>query len=361
MSEKKDKKHKTKRERNYWFNPNEIELQNFPPDISAKLILDVKNHLRNQYVIGGVTGSGNDSGQPLYNCQTSEWIVTYNGNLSNFYIPPDFLLSCDLVFLTHLVTEKKVSHPLIIFDDQPGITDPWIRIKNSEDDSHTNESYRYHLSQIPDICDKLLALIRQRSSSRLFGLVLTGGKSERMKVDKASLHYKGKSQLAISFELLANQCEQTFISCRAEQTNNPLYQAFPQIHDKFIGMGPMSGILSALEAHPQTAWLVLACDLPFVEANTLSHLLNHRDTLKTAAAYRSFYDQMPEPLCAIYEPKAYQLALGFVAQGFTCPRKFLINSNIRLLDLIDEHALDNINHPEEYENALKLINMADDK
>ncbi len=36
-------------------------------------------------------------------------------------------------------------------------------------------------------------------------------------------------------------------------------------------------------------------------------------------------------------------------KGMRCPRKVLINSPTKLLDLPNSRALDNINHPEEYD------------
>ena len=50
------------------------------------------------------------------------------------------------------------------------------------------------------------------------------------------------------------------------------------------------------------AWLVLACDLPFLDRATLQHLIAQRASARLATAYRSSSDGQPEPLCAIFEP-----------------------------------------------------------
>ena len=62
------------------------------------------------------------------------------------------------------------------------------------------------------------------------------------------------------------------------------------------------------------------------------HLLGARDTGGLATAYRSAHDGLPEPLVAIWEPMAYAAMLAFLAQGRSCPRKVLMNSNCHLLD-----------------------------
>ncbi|HEX2495054.1 MAG TPA: NTP transferase domain-containing protein, partial [Steroidobacter sp.] len=132
----------------------------------------------------------------------------------------------------------------------------------------------------------------------LFGLILAGGASTRMQRDKASLEYHGKSQVAWAFELLQSLCTATFISVRPDQRNDAARAHFPQIIDRLSGVGPIAGISAALQEHPKAAWLVLACDLPFVSEATLQFLIEQRDPQRIATAYRSAHDGLPEPLCA---------------------------------------------------------------
>ena len=64
---------------------------------------------------------------------------------------------------------------------------------------------------------------------------------------------------------------------------------------------------------------------------------------------------MPEPLCAIYEPASREAILAHVASGKNCPRKFLINSDVHLIDEPNPHALDNVNTPDEYGAAVAAL------
>ena len=191
----------------------------------------------------------------------------------------------------------------------------------------------------------------------LYGLVLAGGKSTRMKKDKASLSYHGKPQVEIVYELLQLFCEKVFVSSRKGQKLKGDYQKILD-DKKFRNIGPLGGILTATGKYPNVAWMVLACDLPFVDKETLRHLVRYRNPKKIATAYRSTYGDLPEPLCAIYEPAARKIQLEFLKNGIHCPRKILINSKLSLLKLKNKQALDNVNTQEEFKHAKSSLRGA---
>ena len=181
----------------------------------------------------------------------------------------------------------------------------------------------------------------------LFGLVLAGGNSRRMRADKAALAYGARPQLAEAFERLARHAGRTFVSVRADQVDEPLRARFPQIVDGPLGRGPIAGIIAAQARHPGAAWLVLACDLPFLDDETLAALVARRDPGRMATAFSSRHDRLPEPLCAVYEPASREAILAQVAAGRDCPRKFLLEHDTLLLEPVSPAALDNANTPED--------------
>jgi len=181
----------------------------------------------------------------------------------------------------------------------------------------------------------------------LYGLVLAGGVSARMGQDKAELSYHGAPQLQVAYETLSPLVERCFVSVRPAQKEDPLRATFPQIVDAVTVDGPAAGLLSAHQAFPEAAWLVLACDLPLLDQVTLETLITARDDQHVAVAYRSEHDGLPEPLCAIWESRALDALARQVEGGRKCPRKLLINSQTLLLSLRTVGALDNINTPEE--------------
>ncbi len=188
----------------------------------------------------------------------------------------------------------------------------------------------------------------------LNGLVLAGGKSSRMGTAKDKLNWHGKEQRYFAADLLAPFCNEVFISCRQDQLENfdSHYNALP---DTFLNMGPFGGILSALRAQRDKAWLVVACDLPLLDKKSLEFLIQSRDREKAATTYESPFDGLPEPLITILEPKSYPLLLNFLGTGNTCPRKVLINSDPLILKPENPDALMNVNTPEEAVKANEIL------
>ena len=133
---------------------------------------------------------------------------------------------------------------------------------------------------------------------------------------------------------LARYCEQTFVSVRRDQGARPAAcAAIPQIVDAHDDLGPIAGIAAAQAAYPAAAWLVLACDLPFVTPAALERLIAARATVRRRSPIRSTHDGLPEPLCAIYEPATPRRGRSRASPpGGSCPRKLLIRLAVPLLE-----------------------------
>lgn len=214
------------------------------------------------------------------------------------------------------------------------------------------------LGDIPSMREVVVSFLQEQAlKTPVYGVVLSGGVSSRMRRDKGSIDYHGTPQVRYAYRLLEGVCARTFVSIRSERAADPLFEGLEQIRDRFLEIGPMGGILSAMHAHPNAAWLVLGCDLPLVTKETLGELLAARDAMKLATCYESSTDGLPEPLCAIYEPGIRPRLLQFLAMGRDCPRKALINSRTHRIRLSDPHALDNVNDPEEMERVRTLIGV----
>jgi molybdopterin-guanine dinucleotide biosynthesis protein A len=190
----------------------------------------------------------------------------------------------------------------------------------------------------------------------LNGLVLAGGKSQRMGFDKGNVNWHGKPQRYHMADMLKPFCNEVFISCRPGQQNSMDAQ-YPALEDTFTGLGPFGAILSAFREKPDDAWLVIACDLPLMTADALQYLAAQRNSSSTATAYHSPVTDFPEPLIAIWEPKSYSILLSFLAQGNSCPRKVLINTDITLLNAVDPEVLTNVNTPEDLEKIKRVIHQ----
>jgi len=186
----------------------------------------------------------------------------------------------------------------------------------------------------------------------LYGLVLAGGRSTRMSTDKAALSYHGRTQLDWAMSLITPLVERAFVSVRPDQQDDPVRASYAQIVDTRQDLGPIAGIVAAQERFPAAAWLVVACDLPFLNEATLKALIAARDPQRNATAYRSSHDGLPEPLCALWEPGSHEALAAYLETGKTCPRKFLMRHDALMLEPVEPQALDNINTQEERISAM---------
>ena len=193
------------------------------------------------------------------------------------------------------------------------------------------------------------------SRDKLYGLVLSGGKSTRMGKDKGLIEYHGIPQRDYIYNLLNQVCDETFLSVRKDQVTE-IPKEFQVIVDEDVYKGPYNGILSAHQKYPNVAWLVLACDLPLIDVAALKELIKERNTTKFATAFAVKENPLPEPLCAIWEADGLKASVLYMnSQEGSCPRKFLINNDVELIFPTDERVLLNANSENDYQEAIKIV------
>lgn len=294
--------------------------------------------------------------------------ITHTANIHRN--TPDFvemrtaLTNCDVVFLegyknfdVNKIVVLDERNEILKLVEEGTVTEVKLFIGRGERPNLLPEDIPYfQRDEIEKIKNWILSYYSEQiNSTPLYGLVLAGGRSQRMKTDKAQLEYHDRPQAEYVFNLISTYCEHSFLSCRKDQWGGQLFGNLPQIHDTFLNVGPMGGILSAMQAHPLAAWLVVACDLPFINRESLEYLIANRNPFKVATCYKSETSDAPEPLCTIYEPKSFSRLLQFLSVGYQCPRKVLWNSPIQMLDQINMESLKNINMKEEYIQAKKIL------
>jgi molybdopterin-guanine dinucleotide biosynthesis protein A len=185
------------------------------------------------------------------------------------------------------------------------------------------------------------------SAPPLNGLLLAGGKSRRMGSDKADLAVHGPESLRDrGMRLLKDLTTDCFLSIAADD-DRPY--SIPTLRDALPDHGPLGGILTALELASDRAWLVLACDLPNLDLETLAQLIASRDPTADATCFRSPVDGVPEALCTIYEPSAVTSLRETVGRQKLCARRFLDSLRLNAIPLDNETALQNCNRPEDLE------------
>jgi len=138
-----------------------------------------------------------------------------------------------------------------------------------------------------------------RVSSRA-GYVLVGGASSRMGRNKALLPYKGTTLARSVAEVV-----RAAAGSAAMVGGQPLASGeIGFVPDLYPGEGPLGGILSAL-AHSRADWnLIVACDMPGVQPDFLSRLLDRADSGACDAVIPVGPSRQMEPLCAAYHRNA---------------------------------------------------------
>jgi len=267
---------------------------------------------------------------------------------------------CDFIFLEGL--KKARVNKLVLIDEKKEILESVSRgeIDNVIGFAGPEKAVKslpvdapyFNRNDIPGIAN----FIRQHfltlaANVPLFGLVLTGGDSRRMNRDKALLDYHGRPQAEVIYGLLSKVCNQVYISSRKDQWSGKSLGELPEIQDMFLGLGPLSGILSAMHTHPKAAWLVVACDLPYVNHETIETLVKNRNPFKMATCFNSTLCHLPEPLCSVYEPKIRIRLLENLGTGNLSPRDIFMNSPVKTVDQTESENLENVNSEEEYKKA----------
>lgn len=168
------------------------------------------------------------------------------------------------------------------------------------------------------------------------------------------IHPDGRTLLRRCSDLLEEiGCERVVISLRHDQEIPAGVAAREVARDpEGASCGPLAGIVSGMRLEPDADWLVVACDLPRLDANTLRHLISAKREDEKFLAYRSEFDGLPEPLCALYSRAALPILEQAQAADFRCPRKILIQHDCRLLEPITPRALENANTPDDWQTAI---------
>lgn len=149
-------------------------------------------------------------------------------------------------------------------------------------------------------------------------VILAGGKSSRMGRDKAWLEVGGQTLLARQIGLAREiGVTEVSISGRADAD----YSSFGcrVLEDKFSDAGPLAGIERALDAVKATLLLVLAVDLPQMNAESLLRLA--AGCSETCGAIPRLANRI-ESLAAFYPKPAHALAATRLARGAFAVKDF---------------------------------------
>jgi len=188
--------------------------------------------------------------------------------------------------------------------------------------------------------------------------ILAGGQSSRMGRNKALLQLEGKSLISRTVEMVASVVESIRII-----TNTPGEYAFlniPMVSDEIRGLGPIGGIYTALRHCDSRQCLIVACDLPFLTVELIRFLLAEAGDHDIFAIDAG---RGVEPLCTVYARHCLPAIEAQIAlKDYKVAHMFdAVDAQIARLTpedgLFSEHALFNVNTPEDFAKAGELVRI----
>ncbi|MBF2026924.1 MAG: molybdenum cofactor guanylyltransferase [Oscillatoriales cyanobacterium C42_A2020_001] len=171
----------------------------------------------------------------------------------------------------------------------------------------------------------------------LSAIVLAGGQSSRMGQDKAHILIQGIPLLRRTCEVALQCSSQVFVvTSRVEGYRSLLPDRCQLIQERFVSNessphGPLVGFSQGLLL-VQTVWvLLLACDLPYLQADILQRWMAQIDDKEEVSAWLPQTEHGWEPLCGFYQTACLQSLLLFIQQGGRSFQSWLAGEVVRAI------------------------------
>ena len=191
-------------------------------------------------------------------------------------------------------------------------------------------------------------------------IVLAGGKNLRLGRNKALEVVGGKSLIERVVERLAQVTDQLLIVTSQEQSDLPVTGKAEILIDVYPGKGPLGGIYTGLTAARSERNIAVACDMPFLNIELLSHMVELcRDF---DAVVPRLANGMIEPLHAVYSRSCLESMKTRLENSQLGITSYLKQQRVRYVEEAECRRFDpellsffNINRQADLEKAIKLV------
>ncbi|SFE99325.1 molybdopterin-guanine dinucleotide biosynthesis protein A [Paenibacillus catalpae] len=202
----------------------------------------------------------------------------------------------------------------------------------------------------------------RKKIDQLGGVILAGGQSRRMGGMMKALLPIGEQfmieRIRDKMRLLCGSV--TAIVASEEQAKLLSRLKLPSLLDTSPGQGPLAALHTALEYSRDSALWVSACDMPFVSEAAAACLIDRMEASGSMAAVPEINGQL-HPLQAVYRGGCLEQAERCLQDGDYSMKGFL--KRITYVRVTEEtfrtfgialSFVDNINTPEQYQEALRI-------
>ena len=197
------------------------------------------------------------------------------------------------------------------------------------------------------------SLARPANRDRIGGIVLCGGRSSRMGRSKASLMLGGESLLRRAVRTLLEVASPVVVVAADGQALPALPPEVEIITDELRSEGPLPALILGLRtlSGRADAAFAMACDLPFLDGETIGIILKSLELVEVAAPSADGFDH---PLAAAYRLSVLPKLLAMQAAG---ERKLqrLLGTVEAVRVAVEPGVLRNLNTPADYAAALRAI------
>ncbi len=192
------------------------------------------------------------------------------------------------------------------------------------------------------------------------GIVVCGGKSNRMGRPKEWLPFEGEPMLARVVRMLATVVSPVVVVAAAGQELPPLPDGVFVLRDARPDQGPLEGIAAGLNAIETEFAYLSACDVPLIRPEFVQAVIDR--VMNCDAAIPNIGGRL-YPLSSVVRVAPARTAARHLLDADRRAARFLFEeleaaqlgeSELRAVDP-ELHALRNANTPEDYEELLRLI------
>ena len=182
-------------------------------------------------------------------------------------------------------------------------------------------------------------------------IIMAGGKSSRMKRDKALLPFEGYNSLA---EYQYKRFQPFFKKVYLSAKNNKFDFPMELIEDCYSDSSPLVALISIFDTLKEVDEVfILSVDSPFVEIEIFKKLLDEAE--KSSDIVVAHSPNGVEPLCAIYRRSMLDIAKDMIGRNSHKLQILLEQVNTQKVCFNNKKSFMNLNYPSDYELAKDLF------
>lgn len=185
-------------------------------------------------------------------------------------------------------------------------------------------------------------------------VIFAGGKSSRMGEDKALLPF-GKFDTLTQFQLnkLSKLFTNVYISCKDKSKFHFQASFIEDIKTENI-YAPTAGFITVFENLACEKFFAISVDTPFITEDVIRAIIDAEKLNPNTDAVVAKTATGGHPMCGIYHQSLKDEFKKMLKNDNHKLGLLLKNANTIFVEFEDEESFFNINHPDEYQNALLL-------